>query len=66
MPEDIYRLTRANVLEGFLARGRVYHTEQNSARYEAKARTNLINKIRQLLMKAHNATSPVQSNEKHK
>jgi predicted metal-dependent HD superfamily phosphohydrolase len=45
VPEGRYRAGRAAVLEGFLRRPRLYHTEAMHARAEAAARRNLTREV---------------------
>jgi predicted metal-dependent HD superfamily phosphohydrolase len=47
-PDAIYRPGRRRVLEGFLARPRLYHTERLRAQWEAPARANLAREITEL------------------
>jgi predicted metal-dependent HD superfamily phosphohydrolase len=47
-PEGDYRAGRARVLEDFLRRPRVYHTEEMIARAEAAARRNLAREVASL------------------
>jgi predicted metal-dependent HD superfamily phosphohydrolase len=39
--EDVYRFSRKRILEGFLAKRRLYHTDTFYQRYEGPARLNL-------------------------
>ncbi len=48
VPEDQYRAGRARILRGFLARPRIYQTEQFHERLEAAARANLARAIARL------------------
>jgi predicted metal-dependent HD superfamily phosphohydrolase len=41
VPEPIYRHQRRQILDRFLARRSIYHTQRFIARYEAQARVNL-------------------------
>ena len=41
VPDDAFRLGRADILEGFLARENLYFTDWGRARFEATARENL-------------------------
>jgi predicted metal-dependent HD superfamily phosphohydrolase len=45
VPEEQYRAGRTRVLEDFLRRPRIYHTEGMSARAEAAARRNLAREV---------------------
>ncbi len=45
VPEDRFRAGRAAVLDGFLARDRLFLTEAGRARYEAAARENLAREL---------------------
>jgi len=42
---DVYEVARKQVLESFLARERIYHTERMFEQYEAQARANLTRRI---------------------
>ena len=48
VPEDAYRAGRADILEGFLARDRVFHTDAGRAAWVGRARDNLTREIRTL------------------
>ncbi len=48
VPEAQYRTGRAAVLQGFLARSRIYGTEEFRSAYECKARRNLERKLNEL------------------
>jgi predicted metal-dependent HD superfamily phosphohydrolase len=48
VPADVYRQRRAEILEGFLKRERIYHTESFRERYEDAARHNLAKLIAEL------------------
>jgi predicted metal-dependent HD superfamily phosphohydrolase len=48
VPEEVYRSKRAEILQGFLGRKRIYTTEWFALRYETTARRNLENSIRRL------------------
>jgi predicted metal-dependent HD superfamily phosphohydrolase len=48
VPDDLYRSGRRRVLEGFLARERIYRTEPLRTRWENSARENLAREIRQI------------------
>lgn len=41
VPEDVYRKGRIKVLQGFLMRQQIYHTQFFQSRYEAQARENM-------------------------
>jgi predicted metal-dependent HD superfamily phosphohydrolase len=45
---EVFRVKRAEILEGFLSRSRIYSTDHFFARYEAQARENLAQSIRTL------------------
>jgi predicted metal-dependent HD superfamily phosphohydrolase len=45
IPEPLYRMARASVLAGLLAREQLYRTDHFRARYEAAARRNLIRSV---------------------
>jgi predicted metal-dependent HD superfamily phosphohydrolase len=45
VPEDQYRAGRGRVLEDFLRRQRIYHTDEMYARAELRARANLAREI---------------------
>jgi predicted metal-dependent HD superfamily phosphohydrolase len=47
VPERDYRAARARVLRGFLGRRPIYQTDAMRARYEASARANLTDALRQ-------------------
>jgi predicted metal-dependent HD superfamily phosphohydrolase len=49
VPEEQYRAGRTQVLEDFLRRPRIYHTEEMQARAEAAARRNLLREVRKTL-----------------
>lgn len=46
VPDALYREGRVKVLNDFLGRDRIYHTEEISAKYEAQARHNVAEEIR--------------------
>lgn len=48
VPEEAFRLGRATILEGFLAREALYMSDWGKLRFEAKARENLGRSIAQL------------------
>lgn len=48
VPEDTFRRTRAEILEGFLSQDRIYLTDFASARWEDVARNNLRSEITSL------------------
>ncbi|MDN5605117.1 MAG: DUF4031 domain-containing protein [Kocuria sp.] len=48
VPEDVFRRTRADILEGFLAQDRIYLTDFASGHWEDVARNNLRSEIRSL------------------
>jgi predicted metal-dependent HD superfamily phosphohydrolase len=48
VPDALYRAGRRRILEGFLARERIYRTEQLRALWEARARTNIAGEVRDL------------------
>jgi predicted metal-dependent HD superfamily phosphohydrolase len=48
VPEGEYRARRSSVLEGFLARPRIFHTEAMFARCEERARENLRRELERL------------------
>ena len=48
IPEPLFRNGRARILEGFLARERLYLSDWGHARFEARARENLARSIGQL------------------
>jgi predicted metal-dependent HD superfamily phosphohydrolase len=48
VPEEVFRAKRAEILEGFLRRDRLYNTEIFRERYERQARENLANSIQRL------------------
>lgn len=48
VPGPIYRIKRAEVLEGFLARPRIYATAPLRHRFEARARTNIARSLARL------------------
>jgi predicted metal-dependent HD superfamily phosphohydrolase len=54
VPEDVFRTKRAEILEGFLRREVIYHTELFRQRYEKQARENLAASIA-ALRRAHEA-----------
>lgn len=54
IPEPLFREGRAKILEGFLARERLYFSDWGFASFEAKARENLARSINQL----RNVTPP--------
>src|SRR5262245_13481719 len=45
VPDALYRLGRRRILDGFLARERIYRTERLSALWEARARANISEEI---------------------
>jgi predicted metal-dependent HD superfamily phosphohydrolase len=47
-PDELYRLGRRRVLEGFLARPQIYRIEWLRALWEAPARANLASEIAEL------------------
>jgi len=48
VPDEQYRSGRRRVLEGFLARGRIYQTDRLRARWEERARANIAAEIADL------------------
>jgi predicted metal-dependent HD superfamily phosphohydrolase len=48
VPEPMFRRGRRDVLEGFLRRERIYHTDEMFARFEERARANLRREIERL------------------
>jgi predicted metal-dependent HD superfamily phosphohydrolase len=48
VPDDAFRTGRARILEQFLARKPIFHTDHFSSRYEAQARANLRRSVGQL------------------
>jgi predicted metal-dependent HD superfamily phosphohydrolase len=48
VPDVLYREGRMKVLNDFLRRERIYHTEEIGAKYEAQARHNIAGEIRAL------------------
>lgn len=48
VPEEQYKVGRAEILEGFLRRDRIFHTDYCYDTYEVAARQNLAKKIKQL------------------
>jgi predicted metal-dependent HD superfamily phosphohydrolase len=46
--DELYRLGRKRVLEGFLARDRIYRTDRLHAFWDARARDNIANEIAEL------------------
>jgi predicted metal-dependent HD superfamily phosphohydrolase len=48
VPDAMYREGRMKVLNDFLSRDRIYHTEEISAKYETRARRNIAEEIRGL------------------
>lgn len=48
VPKETFVAKRAEILERFLARKRIYTTEHFFAKYEQRARANLRNSIRRL------------------
>lgn len=48
VPDAMYREGRMKVLNDFLERERIYHTEEIRAKYEAQARHNIAEEIRDL------------------
>jgi len=59
VPEDVFRAKRAEVLARFLARERIYQTPPFVERYEASARRNLRNSLRQLTGEPGAGTTPL-------
>jgi len=49
VPAETFKVKRAEILERFLARDRIYATDHFFAKYEQRARSNLQNSIRSLL-----------------
>lgn len=49
VPEDVFRQKRADVLQQFLARARIFQTDQFFERYEQRARQNLERTVNRLL-----------------
>jgi len=45
VPEPLFRANRRRILQGFLARGRIYHTDPFYGRFETQARLNLARSI---------------------
>jgi predicted metal-dependent HD superfamily phosphohydrolase len=58
VPDELYRPGRRRVLEGFLARGRIYRTDRLSALWEGPARANLASEIAGLAQGAAPIPSP--------
>ncbi len=48
VPELVFRPTRARILQGFLERDRIYSTAPFAARFEARARSNLLRALARL------------------
>jgi predicted metal-dependent HD superfamily phosphohydrolase len=48
VPDELYRPGRRRILEGFLARGRIYRTDQLHALWEERARANISGEIAEL------------------
>ena len=48
VPGEVFRVKRAEILERFLARARIYSTESVFAKYERQARVNLERSVRRL------------------
>ena len=48
VPEEIFAAKRAEILQGFLARERIYTTDSFFGRFESEARTNLRNSLHHL------------------
>ncbi len=48
VPELVFRPTRARILQGFLERERIYSTAPFAARFEARARMNLLRALARL------------------
>jgi predicted metal-dependent HD superfamily phosphohydrolase len=48
VPDVLYREGRTKVLNDFLRRDRIYHTEEIRAKYETQARHNIAEEIREL------------------
>lgn len=48
VPDKVYNVKRAEILQEFLDRDQIYHTEYFREKYEAKARENLEKEIRRL------------------
>jgi predicted metal-dependent HD superfamily phosphohydrolase len=48
VPEETFAAKRAEILERFLARERIYTTDPFFAKYEQRARANLLNSVRRL------------------
>ncbi len=48
VPDLVFRPTRARILQGFLERNRIYSTAQFAARFEARARSNLLRALARL------------------
>lgn len=48
VPEPVFRPTRARILQGFLERERIYGTDAFAARYDARARSNLLGALMRL------------------
>lgn len=48
VPGFLYRRGRRNILESFLKRESIYYTEEMAARYDAQARRNIENELREL------------------
>jgi len=48
VPDVLYREGRMRILNDFLGRERIYHTEEIKANYEAQARHNIAEEIKAL------------------
>ncbi len=48
VPESVFRPARARILQGFLERERIYATAKFAARFEARARSNLLHALMRL------------------
>jgi predicted metal-dependent HD superfamily phosphohydrolase len=48
VPDALYREGRTKILNDFLRRDRIYHTEEISAKYETQARRNIAEEIKTL------------------
>ncbi len=48
VPEDIYNFKRAEILQSFLDKDFIYHTQFFRDRYETQARVNINNKLRKI------------------
>jgi predicted metal-dependent HD superfamily phosphohydrolase len=49
VPDELYRLGRGRILEGFLARDRIYRTEQLHALWDEHARANIASETSDLV-----------------